>query len=195
MGFRLDQPPGHAQFLRARTKLFPEKRHGRHRAADPGRAEDPRALARAGAGRGVQQGLSATETDGSGYIRDKQLQALKLLAEAGWHPKDNKLVNAAGEPMVFSFLDGQGGFDRLILPFKRTLAQIGITLDFLRIDSAQYINRLNARDYDMIVVSLPKNGNPIISPAVSCTTCMARKAPPKWAAPTPWCCAILPWTR
>ncbi|PBP58490.1 extracellular solute-binding protein [Pseudomonas syringae] len=104
------------------------------------------------------------KTDGSGYIRDKQLQALKLLAEAGWHPKDNKLVNAAGEPMVFSFLDGQGGFDRLILPFKRTLAQIGITLDFLRIDSAQYINRLNARDYDMIVVSLPKNGNPIISP-------------------------------
>ncbi|MCF5504911.1 ABC transporter substrate-binding protein, partial [Pseudomonas syringae] len=103
-------------------------------------------------------------TDGSGYIRDKQLQALKLLAEAGWHPKDNKLVNAAGEPMVFSFLDGQGGFDRLILPFKRTLAQIGITLDFLRIDSAQYINRLNARDYDMIVVNLPKNGNPVISP-------------------------------
>ena len=66
--------------------------------------------------------------------------------------------------MVFSFLDGQGGFDRLILPFKRTLAQIGITLDFLRIDSAQYINRLNARDYDMIVVTFPKSGNPLISP-------------------------------
>lgn len=103
-------------------------------------------------------------TDGSGYIRDKQLQALKLLAEAGWRPKNNRLVNAAGEPMVFSFLDGQGGFDRLILPFKRTLAQIGITLDFMRIDSAQYINRLNARDYDMIVVTLPKNGNPLIAP-------------------------------
>ncbi len=103
-------------------------------------------------------------TDGSGYIRDKQLQALTLLAEAGWHPRNNKLVNAAGEPLTFSFLDGQGGFDRLILPFKRTLAQIGITLNFMRIDSAQYINRLNARDYDMIVVSLPKNGNPLISP-------------------------------
>ncbi|RMM99265.1 Solute-binding family 5 protein [Pseudomonas savastanoi pv. glycinea] len=36
------------------------------------------------------------KTDGSGYIRDKQLQALKLLAEAGWHPKNNKLVNADG---------------------------------------------------------------------------------------------------
>ncbi|MEG5265160.1 extracellular solute-binding protein [Pseudomonas sp. JDS28PS106] len=103
-------------------------------------------------------------TDGSGYMRDKQLQALKLLAEAGWHPKNNKLVNAAGEAMSFTFLDGQGGFDRLVLPFKRTLAQIGIDLDFRRIDSAQYVNRLNARDYDMIVVSLPRNGNPLISP-------------------------------
>jgi microcin C transport system substrate-binding protein len=27
----------------------------------------------------------------------------------------------------FTFLDGQGGFDRLLLPYKRTLAQIGIT--------------------------------------------------------------------
>ncbi len=106
----------------------------------------------------------APKTDGSGYIRDKQLQALKLLAQAGWHAKDNRLVNAAGEPLTFSFLDGQGGFDRLVLPYKRTLAQMGITLDFRRVDSAQYINRLNARDYDMIVVSLPKNGNPIISP-------------------------------
>lgn len=104
------------------------------------------------------------KTDGSGFIRDKQLQALKLLAEAGWHPKNNRLVNAAGEPMTFTFLDGQGGFDRLILPYKRVLAQIGITLDFRRIDSAQYINRLNARDYDMIVVTFPKNGNPLIAP-------------------------------
>jgi microcin C transport system substrate-binding protein len=36
----------------------------------------------------------APKTDGSGYIRDKQLQALKLLAEAGWTPQHNRLVNA-----------------------------------------------------------------------------------------------------
>lgn len=41
----------------------------------------------------------------------------------------------------------------MLLPFKRTLAQIGITLNLRRIDSAQYVNRLNARDYDMIVTS------------------------------------------
>jgi microcin C transport system substrate-binding protein len=106
----------------------------------------------------------APKTDGSGYIRDKQLQALKLLAEAGWTPQHNRLVNAAGEPLEFTFLDGQGGFDRMLLPFKRTLAQIGITLNLRRIDSAQYINRLNARDYDMIVVAFPRSGDPIVSP-------------------------------
>ncbi|TDV56821.1 microcin C transport system substrate-binding protein [Pseudomonas graminis] len=106
----------------------------------------------------------APKTDGSGYIRDKQLKALKLLADAGWHAKNNRLVNAAGQPLEFSFLDGQGGFERLVLPYKRVLAQIGITLNFRRVDSAQYMNRLNARDYDMIVVTLPANGNPILSP-------------------------------
>jgi len=106
----------------------------------------------------------APKTDGSGYIRDKQLQALKLLAEAGWTPQHNRLVNAAGEPLEFTFLDGQGGFDRMLLPFKRTLAQIGITLNLRRIDSAQYVNRLNARDYDMIVTSFPRSGDPIVSP-------------------------------
>ena len=106
----------------------------------------------------------APKTDGSGYIRDKQLQALKLLAEAGWTPQHSRLVNAAGEPLEFTFLDGQGGFDRMLLPFKRTLAQIGITLNLRRIDSAQYVNRLNARDYDMIVTSFPRSGDPIVSP-------------------------------
>ncbi|WP_259698923.1 ABC transporter substrate-binding protein, partial [Pseudomonas chlororaphis] len=106
----------------------------------------------------------APQTDGSGRIRDKQLQALRLLAEAGWTPRNNRLVNAAGEPLEFTFLDGQGGFDRMLLPYKRTLAQIGITLNLRRIDSAQYINLLNARDYDMIVTSFPRSGDPIVSP-------------------------------
>ncbi|KMN08736.1 extracellular solute-binding protein [Pseudomonas helleri] len=110
------------------------------------------------------QVYQAPKTDGSGYIRDKQLQALALLKEAGWTPKNNQLVNAQGEPFTFTFLDGQGGFDRMVMPYKRTLAQIGITMEIRKVDSAQYINRLNARDYDMIVVAFPRSGQPIVSP-------------------------------
>jgi microcin C transport system substrate-binding protein len=110
------------------------------------------------------QVYQSPKTDGSGYIRDKQLEAIKLLGEAGWHPEHNRMVNAQGEQLKFTFLDGQGGFDRLVLPMKRTLAQIGIDLEMRRIDGGQYNNLMNARDYDMIVVTFPRSGDPLISP-------------------------------
>lgn len=100
------------------------------------------------------------KTDGTGFIRDKQLRALELLQEAGWHPQGDRLVNAAGEPFTFTFLNGQAGFERLLLPWKRNLAQIGIELDIRRIDSSQYLNRLMARDYDMIVTGFPVSAAP-----------------------------------
>ncbi|MFK0087544.1 extracellular solute-binding protein [Pseudomonas sp. NPDC090755] len=106
------------------------------------------------------QVFEAPRTDGSGIIRDKQLQALALLQEAGWKPEGDQLVNARGEPLRFTFLNGQAGFERLLLPWKRTLAQIGITLDIRRIDASQYVNRLMARDYDMIVTGYPVSPSP-----------------------------------
>ncbi|MDH0747731.1 extracellular solute-binding protein [Pseudomonas sp. GD03842] len=100
------------------------------------------------------------KTDGSGFIRDKQLQALGLLEEAGWMPKGDKLVNAAGEPLSFTFLNGQSGFEKILLPYKRNLAQIGVGFEIRRIDSAQYLNRVMARDYDMIVTGYGVSTSP-----------------------------------
>lgn len=100
------------------------------------------------------------KTDGTGFIRDKQLQALGLLEEAGWMPKGDKLVNAEGEPLSFTFLNGQSGFEKILLPYKRNLAQIGIDFEIRRIDSAQYLNRVMARDYDMIVTGYGVSTSP-----------------------------------
>ena len=50
--------------------------------------------------------------------------------------------------------------DRLLLPYKRTLKQIGIDLNIRRIDSSQYVNRLMTRDYDMIVTGYPVTTSP-----------------------------------
>lgn len=100
------------------------------------------------------------KTDGTGFIRDKQLQALALLEEAGWMPKEDKLVNAAGEPLSFTFLNGQSGFEKILLPYKRNLAQIGVDFEIRRIDSAQYLNRVMARDYDMIVTGYGVSTSP-----------------------------------
>ncbi|UQS88794.1 extracellular solute-binding protein [Pseudomonas chlororaphis subsp. piscium] len=106
------------------------------------------------------QVFEAPKTDGSGLIRDKQLQALALLEAAGWKPDGDKLVNADGEPLRFTFLNSQNGIERLLLPYKRNLAQIGITLEIRRIDASQYVNRLMARDYDMIVTGYPVTTSP-----------------------------------
>lgn len=106
------------------------------------------------------QVFEAPKTDGSGLIRDKQLQALDLLEQAGWKPDGDQLVNAQGEPLAFTFLISQNGMDRLLLPYKRTLVQIGIRLNILLIDSSQYVNRLMSRDYDMIVTGYPVSTSP-----------------------------------
>lgn len=106
------------------------------------------------------QAYTSPKTDGSGFIRDKQLQALALMEEAGWTPKGDHLVNAQGEPFSFTFLNAQSGIERMLLPYKRNLAQIGIQFDIRRIDPAQYLNRVMARDYDMIVTGYPVSTSP-----------------------------------
>ncbi|WP_448196534.1 extracellular solute-binding protein [Pseudomonas putida] len=106
------------------------------------------------------QVFTAPTTDGSGIIRTQQLQALALLQQAGWHPKGDHLVNAEGQPLTFTFLNGQAGLERLLLPWKRNLAQIGVTLSIRNVDSAQYVNRLMARDYDMLVTGYPATLSP-----------------------------------
>ncbi|MBO2921380.1 extracellular solute-binding protein [Pseudomonas asiatica] len=104
--------------------------------------------------------FTAPVTDGSGIIRKQQLQALALLEQAGWRPEGDRLVNSQGTPLAFTFLNGQAGMERLLLPWKRNLAQIGVTLDIRNVDSAQYVNRLMARDYDMIVTGYPVTLSP-----------------------------------
>lgn len=100
------------------------------------------------------------KTDGSGNLRPQQLQALALLEQAGWHADGDRLVNAQGEPLAFTFLNAQNGVERLLLPWKRTLKQIGIDLQIRRIDPSQYVNRLMARDYDMIVSGYQMSESP-----------------------------------
>jgi microcin C transport system substrate-binding protein len=93
----------------------------------------------------------APATDGSGWPRDNLKKAFDLFAEAGWVVRDMKLVNAeTGQPMTFEFLLVQQNFERLVLPFKRNLARLGIDMNVRLVDQSQYINRLNEYDFDMV---------------------------------------------
>ena len=99
-------------------------------------------------------------TDASGMIRAQQRKAYQLLQEAGWRIVDDKMVDANGKPVTIEFLLAQTEFERVLLPFKRNLSDLGIDLVIRRVDVSQYINRVRSRDFDMIVGSFPQSNSP-----------------------------------
>ena len=94
----------------------------------------------------------APRTDGSGWPRDNLRRAFALLEEAGWVVRDMKLVNAeTGTPMSFEILLRSPTFERIVLPFQRNLARLGIEARIRLVDTSQYINRLRSFDFDMFI--------------------------------------------
>lgn len=106
------------------------------------------------------EAYSPPKTDGSGIIREQMREAYALLKEAGWEIVDDRLVNEQGEHLSFEFLIAQADFERVLLPYKRNLASLGIDLTLRRVDVSQYINRLRSRDFDMVVSGYGQSNSP-----------------------------------
>ena len=98
--------------------------------------------------------------DGSGDIHERLVQAYRLLGEAGWHAVDGRLLDTAGRPLRFDLLLQGKSLERALLPFQRNLARIGIDMRLRQVDASQYIERIRARDYDMIVSSFSQSNSP-----------------------------------
>nr|WP_120995302.1 extracellular solute-binding protein [Stutzerimonas urumqiensis] len=99
-------------------------------------------------------------TNGNGIIRDQQRRAYQLLLDAGWKIENDRMVDQNGNPVKLEFLLVQADFERVLLPYKRNLADLGIELEIRRVDVSQYINRLRSRDYDMIVAGFGQSNSP-----------------------------------
>ncbi|EHY77166.1 extracellular solute-binding protein [Stutzerimonas stutzeri] len=99
-------------------------------------------------------------TEGNGVIREQQRQAYRLLTEAGWQVENDRMVDTESKPVKLELLLVQAEFERVLLPYKRNLADLGIDLEIRRVDVSQYINRLRSRDYDMIVGSFGQSNSP-----------------------------------
>jgi microcin C transport system substrate-binding protein len=89
-------------------------------------------------------------TEGDGNVRANLRAAMRLLEEAGWTVTNGKLVKD-GQPFTFEILLDQPAWERISLPFTRTLERLGIQASVRVVDSAQYKNRLDAFDFDMVV--------------------------------------------
>ncbi|WPC03323.1 extracellular solute-binding protein [Pseudomonas benzenivorans] len=99
-------------------------------------------------------------TDASGIIREQQRRAYQLLQEAGWRVEGDHMLDATGTPVRFEFLLAQTEFERVLLPFKRNLADLGMELVIRRVDVSQYITRLRSRDFDLIVSGFGQSNSP-----------------------------------
>lgn len=103
--------------------------------------------------------ISQPVTDGSGNIRENLRVAADLLRQAGWSVEGGKLVKD-GQPFVFEMLLVQPDFERVVLPFQRNLARLGIGMNVRMVDTSQYLERLRGFDFDMIVSSFPQSLSP-----------------------------------
>jgi microcin C transport system substrate-binding protein len=97
-----------------------------------------------------------------GSLRANLRRARDLLAEAGWNLKDGVLQNSKGERLEFEIMlvSVQKGFERIIAPFARNLAKLGIQLGYRTVDSALYQRRSDTFDFDMIVESFGQSQSP-----------------------------------
>ena len=100
-------------------------------------------------------------TDGSGNIRGNLRTALQLLNSAGWSVRNGQLTHAqSGAVMRFEILLVSPSFERVVLPFAKNLERLGIEAQVRTVDTAQYQQRLDTYDFDMIVASWGQSLSP-----------------------------------
>nr|WP_178113434.1 extracellular solute-binding protein [Pseudomonas xionganensis] len=104
--------------------------------------------------------FSMPQTDGRGIPRTTMRRALQLLAEAGWKPVGQQLLNREGQRLEFEILLVNPGLERILQHFSRNLASIGVQVTIRTVDRAQYKQRLDNFDFDMISLTLPQTLSP-----------------------------------
>jgi len=106
------------------------------------------------------QPFSVSQTDGGDIPRQTLRKALGLLAEAGWTLNDQHLVNRAGQPLRFEILLVNPNLERILQPYIEDLRHIGIDAGLRTVDRAQYKQRLDQFDFDMILMTLNQTLSP-----------------------------------
>jgi microcin C transport system substrate-binding protein len=91
--------------------------------------------------------IAANETEFRAQLR----KAVELLREAGWVIKDGKLRNEKGEIFSIEFLNYEASFNRVLNPYIRNLERLGIDAKIRVVDIANYINRRQQFDFDVVM--------------------------------------------
>ena len=86
---------------------------------------------------------------GYGYNRQNKIRALELFEQAGWVLRDLKLVHhETGEQFQIDFVSLSPALNRAILPYQQTLERLGIRMRVRAVEQANYLNRMQNRQFD-----------------------------------------------
>ncbi|WP_093317987.1 extracellular solute-binding protein [Thorsellia anophelis] len=100
--------------------------------------------------------FKAPVTDSSGFNRENLIKALDILENSGWSLQNGKLINdESNKQFEFELLTYSGSPTSHLLQFQQALEKIGIIMTIRQVDVSQYVKRMQARDYDMIIKSYP----------------------------------------
>jgi microcin C transport system substrate-binding protein len=94
-------------------------------------------------------------------VRNNLREALKLLREAGYEVRDQKLLDTkTGAQLTLELLSEDPSFERVMLFYKPSLERLGIGVSVRTIDPIQYENRLREWDFDIVVASWAESLSP-----------------------------------
>jgi microcin C transport system substrate-binding protein len=100
-------------------------------------------------------------TDGSGNNRANLRKGLEILKGAGWAVQGGTLTNtASGAAMEFEILLNDPVFERICQPFVQNLERMGVRSRIRIVDTAQYQNRIDEFDFDVIVATFGQSESP-----------------------------------
>lgn len=93
-------------------------------------------------------------------IRTNLSLAKTYLEQAGYKMGASGKLEKDGKPLEIEFLINTSTFERWINPFIANLKKLGVTAKIRLVDAAQYQNRIDNFDFDIIVQTLPQSLSP-----------------------------------
>lgn len=109
---------------------------------------------------------SVPKTDGSGNMRKNLREAVNLLKQAGYAEfnedgvRYKAMSDGTQKPLQIEILHYSQTYERWILPFIKSLERIGVSANFRVVDPAQFQNRVNDFDYDIVIGGIGQSNSP-----------------------------------
>jgi peptide/nickel transport system substrate-binding protein len=100
------------------------------------------------------------QSDGTGRDRAFLKKGFDTLKAAGYTMEDGRLVGPDGRPLAFEILLNGNASVPIGVAWQRTLERLGIQVAIRSVDSAQYLQRQQTYDYDVILQSYSASLSP-----------------------------------